>query len=277
MTEENGRPAGNRAANDTANVTTKSISVIQPMPNLTPEQLDSLRADIADNGVLVPVVVDQHGRILDGNHRATIATELGLDYPTLVVTVKDDADAWDRAVALNCSRRHMTREQVREVIKAEIHRRPDDSDRAIARRVGCSPSTVGSVRTELRAEIEDFTQEIRDAIETLQGQLMAQAMLNHLNDGYQWQQAGDILERLFMGAISSLDTGDLGAGTVAVSAPFRRMWAEFFDAIRAYDCPPTCQVCTDEQRAWRDSHPRQVNRSAVSDLDTEAAAKAVAR
>ena len=112
-------------------------TAIQPMPELPPEQLDSLRADIAANGVLVPVVVDQHGRILDGNHRAAIALDLGIDYPTVTVAVTDDADAWDKAVSLNCARRHLTREQVREVIGNEIQRRPDDSDRAIARRVGC--------------------------------------------------------------------------------------------------------------------------------------------
>ena len=82
-------------------------TAIQPMPELPPEQLDSLRADIAANGVLVPVVVDQHGRILDGNHRAAIALDLGIDYPTVTVAVTDDADAWDKAVSLNCARRHL--------------------------------------------------------------------------------------------------------------------------------------------------------------------------
>lgn len=124
-------------------------NIIQPMPDLLPEQLDALRADIAANGITVPVVKDQHDRILDGNNRAAIATELGIDYPTVTVTVADDSDAWDRAVALNCSRRHMTQKQVREVVAAEIARKPDDSDRAIAKRVGCSPSTVGKVRVQV--------------------------------------------------------------------------------------------------------------------------------
>jgi ParB-like chromosome segregation protein Spo0J len=54
----------------------------QPMPDLTPGQYDALRDDIARNGVLVPVVVDQHGRILDGHNRKRIADELGVECPT---------------------------------------------------------------------------------------------------------------------------------------------------------------------------------------------------
>lgn len=119
-------------------------TTIQPMPDLTGDQLDALRADIEAHGVRVPVVKDQHGRILDGNNRAAIADQLGIDYPVEVVQVADDDEAHDIAVSLNCARRHLTREQVRELIITEHERRPDDSDRAIARRVGCSPSTVAA-------------------------------------------------------------------------------------------------------------------------------------
>lgn len=142
--------------------------IIQPMPPLSAEEFDALRSDIATNGVvLVPVIKDQHGRIIDGNHRAAIATELGIDYPVRVVEVTDDADAWDRAVALNCARRHLTREQTRTIIATEIRRRPEDSDRAIARRVGCSPTSVGAVRAKvskldsLAAEFDAYAQEMQ--------------------------------------------------------------------------------------------------------------------
>lgn len=116
----------------------------QRMPDLTAEQYDALRSDIANRGIIVPIVVDQHGRILDGHNRLAIATELSIDCPREVRQVADDDEAADLAVTLNCARRHLTREQVRHVIVAEIRRRPGDSDRAIARRVGCSPSTVGA-------------------------------------------------------------------------------------------------------------------------------------
>jgi hypothetical protein len=116
------------------------------MPPLSEEQLDALRADIAAHGVRVPITVDQSGRILDGNNRAAIAAELGIDCPQVVTEVADDNAAIDIALTLNCARRQLTREQRRELVRAELARRPSDSDRAIARRLGCSPSTVGSVR-----------------------------------------------------------------------------------------------------------------------------------
>jgi len=121
-------------------------AAFQPMPRLSVDQYCSLRDEIVLHGVLVPVVQDQHGRVIDGHNRTEIAAELGIDYPVEMMTVTD-AEAEDLAVTLNCARRHLSREQTRQVIAGEIARRPDDSDRAIARRVGCSPSTVGSVRS----------------------------------------------------------------------------------------------------------------------------------
>src|SRR4051812_43707008 len=56
----------------------------QPMPALTTEEYDALKTDIAARGVLVPVVVDQHGRLLDGHHRRQAAIELGIDCPAEV-------------------------------------------------------------------------------------------------------------------------------------------------------------------------------------------------
>jgi len=149
-------------------------TTFQPMPDLSPEQYDALKADIRERGVLVPVVVDQHDRVLDGHNRRRIADEVGIDCPTETKVVADDDEAADLAVVLNCARRHLNREQVRQVIANEIERRSGDSDRAIARRVGCSPSTVGTIRRTVsnldtsaaemmtRAEAEEITNSIRD-------------------------------------------------------------------------------------------------------------------
>ncbi len=118
----------------------------QPMPELSAEQYDALKVDIVARGIVVPIVVDQHGRILDGHNRVRISEELAIECPREIHHVADDDEAADLAVTLNCARRHLSREQTRQVIAGEIARRPGDSDRAIARRVGCSPSTVGAVR-----------------------------------------------------------------------------------------------------------------------------------
>ncbi len=118
----------------------------QVMPPLSVEEYAALRDDIAGRGIVVPVLVDQHGRLLDGHHRRRIADELQVDCPVEVHQVTDDEDARQVALALNLVRRHLTREQRRELIAREAAARPGDSDRAIARRLGCSPSTVAAVR-----------------------------------------------------------------------------------------------------------------------------------
>ncbi len=120
--------------------------VFQVMPDLAPDELAALEADIAERGVVVPVVLDQHGRVLDGHHRRAIADRLGLPCPVETREVVDDEDARQTALALNVTRRHLTREQRRDLIARECQARPGDSDRAIARRFGCSPSTVAAVR-----------------------------------------------------------------------------------------------------------------------------------
>ncbi len=120
--------------------------VFQVMPDLSPDEMVALEADIAERGVVVPVVLDQHGRVLDGHHRRAIADRLGLPCPSEVRQVADDEDARQTALALNLTRRHLSREQKRDLIAQECEARPGDSDRAIARRFGCSPSTVAAVR-----------------------------------------------------------------------------------------------------------------------------------
>lgn len=120
--------------------------VFQVMPALSADELRALEDDIAVRGVVVPAVVDQYGRTLDGHHRRAIAERLGIDCPLEVRHVADDEDARQTALALNLARRHLTREQRRDLIARECAARPQDSDRAIGRRLGCSPSTVAAVR-----------------------------------------------------------------------------------------------------------------------------------
>ena len=137
----------------TANDTNLDGSPFQVMPPLSDEEYAALREDIAERGVLVPVVVDQYGNTLDGHHRQRIAAELGVDCPTEVRHVADDGEARDLALTLNLARRHLTREQKRALIADQIARDPAATDRSIARRLRCSPSTVGAVR---RGEVSNL-------------------------------------------------------------------------------------------------------------------------
>lgn len=283
MSEKRSRPRTTGTGHPNTSTGTQHTAPIQPMPPLDTDQLDALRADIEANGVQMPVVKDQHGRILDGHNRAAIADQLGITYPVQTVHVTSDNDAWDRAVTLNCTRRHLTREQVRQVVANEIIRRPDDSDRAIARRVGCSPTTVGTVRAERRrdaeeltaSDAEDLTASIRAWIDGLARACAEQALEWHTEKKYQWQQAGDVLERMTWSLLSKKDIEET---VLDFSDPeiFGIVFGGCFDGIRAYDCDSDCEVCTPEQRQWRDDHPDQVYRwsDRVSNLDT---AEAVTR
>lgn len=129
------------------------MSDYQVMPGLTPEEYQALRVDIAEHGVLVPVVRDQHGNLLDGHHRAQIADELGVSYRVDIVNVRDDEHARSLARIYNLTRRHLSSAQKRQLIAAELKANPDRSDRETGRLLGVDHKTVGSVRRELSGEI----------------------------------------------------------------------------------------------------------------------------
>ncbi len=100
----------------------------QLLPDLAPTEYDALKADIALNGVLVPVEVDQDGMMLDGHHRLRAWSELtsaGVDlpaYPRLVRSFQDDDERVEHALKLNLQRRHLTRDQLRSVALDLRHR-----------------------------------------------------------------------------------------------------------------------------------------------------------
>ena len=141
----------------------------QLLPPLTDAEYQALRDDIAVHGVLVAVVYDQHGDIIDGHHRVKIARELGIDYPTKTVEIEDEDHGRRLARVHNLARRHLSRAQRRELIAEEITTDPDRSNREIGRLLGVDHKTVGSVRRELAGEIphqeatgaEEITTEIR--------------------------------------------------------------------------------------------------------------------
>jgi len=106
-----------------------------------PSAIDAaLRASIKAHGVLVPVAVDQDGRVLDGHHRKRIAEEEGVGYLTKKITVRDDDHAAEIARTLNADRRQLDEETRRKMV-AEL-RANGHSERAIAGAIGVSKTTV---------------------------------------------------------------------------------------------------------------------------------------
>src|SRR5262245_12982200 len=77
------------------------------LPPLDPETYAGLRANIALNGVLVPVIRDEQGRILDGFARAKIARELDYECPSIAVEGLSEQEKRSQVRALNLARRHL--------------------------------------------------------------------------------------------------------------------------------------------------------------------------
>ncbi len=113
----------------------------QLLPPLSDEEYQSLRADIAAHGILVPVELDEAGQLLDGHHRLQIAAELGIqDYPRVVRSGMDEAEQVDHVLALNLARRHLSKAQRRDL--AVGLRSRGRSLRAIAGHLGVGTETV---------------------------------------------------------------------------------------------------------------------------------------
>jgi site-specific DNA-methyltransferase (adenine-specific) len=119
----------------------------QLLPALSDEEYAGLKADIAAQGVLVPVVIDEDtGEVIEGHHRLKAWTELRVagvkvpDYPKQVVRFANDDDRVAFVLAANLFRRHLTREQRAEVV-ARL-RAEGWSLRRIGETVGVSHPTV---------------------------------------------------------------------------------------------------------------------------------------
>ena len=94
------------------------VAAWQLLPPLSDGEFASLKADIAEHGVLVPAVVDaETGEILDGHHRVKAWHELraeGIrvpDYPRDVRRFSSDEDRIAFVLAANLFRRHLDRKQ----------------------------------------------------------------------------------------------------------------------------------------------------------------------
>jgi ParB-like chromosome segregation protein Spo0J len=134
----------------------------QVMPPLSAEEYATLKADIAENGVQVPVEYDEQGNVLDGHHRIQICGELGMtNWPRLIRHGLSEEEKRRHARRLNLHRRHLDQAQRRELIEAELLETPAASDRAVAAGLGVDGKTVGEVRAKLEADGEIPQSDVR--------------------------------------------------------------------------------------------------------------------
>jgi ParB-like chromosome segregation protein Spo0J len=88
------------------------------LPAMTEEEYRELLEDIRVNGQRHPIVVDQHGVILDGRHRWRAVWHLGLE-PKVETFHGTEAEKVALVIAENIKRRHLTTQQ-RAAIAAEL-------------------------------------------------------------------------------------------------------------------------------------------------------------
>jgi ParB-like chromosome segregation protein Spo0J len=99
------------------------------MPPLDEWEFDALKSSIQKYGVLLPVVKDESGTVIDGHHREQACQELGIEnYPILTIGGLSKEEKRNHALILNLVRRKLTRSQLREIIGAELRRQPDISN-----------------------------------------------------------------------------------------------------------------------------------------------------
>src|SRR4051794_19051462 len=106
------------------------------LPPLEPETYAGLKANIAVNGVQVPIVKDEKGFILDGFARAKIARGLGYECPSVTVKGLSEQGKRSQVRALNLARRHLDYTAKREIIADELKENARRSNNWVARSLG---------------------------------------------------------------------------------------------------------------------------------------------
>lgn len=136
------------------------VSDYQVMPPLSENEYESLKAQIARDGVLVPVEYDEAGNMLDGFHRVKACRELSIEnWPSITRLGLTEIEKRTHARTINAIRRHLNREQKRELVRAQLLDTPEWSNNRIAQLVGVTHPTVIDIRQEMIAngELVNFT------------------------------------------------------------------------------------------------------------------------
>lgn len=115
---------------------------IDLLPSLSSDEYKALKNDIIErDSVLIAIVIDDDGNIIDGHNRLKIASEFNiLDVSFDIRPNLSEDEKRQLAIDLNLHRRHLTKEQRREW---SIKLREDgNSTRQIAEKLGTSQRTV---------------------------------------------------------------------------------------------------------------------------------------
>lgn len=137
----------------------------QVMPPLSDEEYQALKASIAKAGrAYYPIIKDDEGNIIDGHHRARALEELGLTMSTKTgewhLRGYDASEARMFARRLNLGRRHLTREQIAQIVLDVKAEHPRWSAAKISAELGGMPSRM-TVETILRDRVPSQSGKVR--------------------------------------------------------------------------------------------------------------------
>jgi hypothetical protein len=162
----------------------RDVLLVHPAAELFPMMSDAeqveLGEDIKKNGLSHPIAIIEKAVpradgsyhvsdprqiiVVDGRNRLDAMEAVGLDVigkdGQLVDHIErieidtDEVDPVTYVISANIRRRHLTAEQKRDLLVKLIKATPEKSDRQIARAVKASPTTVGTLRTEMEARGE---------------------------------------------------------------------------------------------------------------------------
>lgn len=137
----------------TSDMLPSAKSKYQIFPPLTPDEFAALKNSIVQYGVLVPIIMDDEGNVVEGHHRSLVCKELGLSCPAFVRRFTSEAEKMEIAATANGNRRHLTREQKRVVIGDYLRADPQIADNFLGELLSVSKNTVADVRLELEGNL----------------------------------------------------------------------------------------------------------------------------
>lgn len=102
-----------------------TVKYTKALPPLSKEQKEKLKSDISERGVVVPIIVDEKFNVIDGEHRLQVVHEEGLkEVPFSIRPGLAEEEKWKMAEDLNLHRRHLTQEEIQDILKQNRERLP---------------------------------------------------------------------------------------------------------------------------------------------------------
>ena len=129
--------------------TPRGATRYQVLPPLDPETYAALKANIALNGILVPVVRDEDGNVLDGFARARSPRNSVISPRGRPGGAFRDGEAIAQS-CLETARRQLDQAGKRVVIADQLRENPARSNRWIAKSLGVEPQTVSRCPADAR-------------------------------------------------------------------------------------------------------------------------------